>query len=162
MLHDINTFLFGRNRPSAKMDIVQGLTISELLAVTPETVKRIIKEVGRKVGTTRGKDLYISRELRTGNDWNSEVEGFGYNSKGLFLYIYVQYGNSDRTVIETWDKFFRKGQYVGSLEYADRYGGTQTSHFIYDDSEKARVVRRLLMQYLHLKYKAKLSKSEAA
>lgn len=158
----IDNILFKRMAPAKKLDIVDSLTSTELLAIDPDTVKRIIKEVGRKVGNTRRKELYISREFRTGNSWNSEVEGIGYNSKGLFLYLNAQYHNSDLTVIETWDKFFRKGQYVGSLEYADRYGGTQTSHFIYDDSEKARVVRRLLMQYLHLKYKDKLSKSEAA
>ena len=143
-------------------NIVDNFTPAELLSVSPATIKRIIREVGRKIGNTRGKELYISRTWRTGNDWNSEVEGIGYNSKGLFLYLYAQYHNSDRTVIETWDKFFQKGQYVGRIEYTDAFGDKKTARFIYDDSEKARVIRRLLMQYIHLKYKAKLSKSKAA
>ena len=158
----IDNILFSRISPVKKLDSIDSLKQSELLAIHPDTVKRIIKEVGHKVGNTRGKDLYISREFITGNDWNSEVEGMGYNSNGLFLYLYAQYHNSDRTVIETWDKFFQKGQYVGKIEYTDVFDHRQTARFIYDDSEKARVIRRLLMQYLHLKYKDKLSKSEAA
>ena len=158
----IDNILFSRISPVKKLDSIDSLKQSELLVITPDIVKRIIKEVGHKVGNTRGKELYISREFRTGNAWNSEIEGVGYNSKGLFLYIYAQYSNTDRTVIETWDKFFLKGQYVGRIEYTDAFGDKQTARFIYNDSEKARVIRRLLMQYLHLKYKAKLSKSEVA
>ena len=162
MDNKIDNILFSRISPVKKLDIVDNFTPAELLASAPDTVKRIIKEVGHKIGNTREKKLYISREFRTGNDWNSEVEGMGYNSKGLFLYIYAQYSNTDRTVIETWDKFFQKGQYVGRIEYTDVFDHRQTARFIYYDSEKARVIRRLLMQYLHLKYKDKLSKSEAA
>lgn len=158
----IDNILFKKIAPAKKLDIVESLTSTELLAIFPATIKRIIREVGRKVGNTRRKELYISREFRTGNSWNSEVEGMGYNSKGLFLYLYAQYHNSDRTVIEAWDKFFQKGQYVGKIEYTDAFDHRQTARFIYDDSEKARVIRRLLMQYLHLKYKDKLVKSEAA
>lgn len=158
----IDNILFKRIAPAKKLDIVDNFTPAELLAISPATIKRIIREVGRKVGNTRGKELYISRTWRTGNDWNSEVERVGYNTKGLFLYLYAQFNNSDRTVTEAWDKFFQKGQYVGKIEYTDAFDHRQTARFIYDDSEKARVIRRLLMQYLHLKYKAKLSKSEAA
>ena len=158
----IDNILFKRIAPAKKLDIVDNFTPAELLAVSPAAIKRIIREVGRKVGNTRGKELYISREFRTGNDWNSEVEGVGYNSKGLFLYISAQYSNTDRTVIETWDKFFQKGQHVGRIEYTDAFDHKQTARFIYYDSEKARVIRRLLMQYLHLKHKDKLVKSEAA
>lgn len=155
----IDNILFSRISPVKKLDLIDKLTPEDLLCVAPDTVKRIIKEVGRKIGKTRGKDLYISC---TGNLWNSEVEGLGYNSKGLFLYLYVQYSNTDRTIVENWENFFCKDQYVGSLEYTDRYGGTQTAHFIYDGSDKARIIRRLLMQYIHLKYKVKLLKNEAA
>ena len=159
----IDNILFSRISPVKKLDLIDKLTPEDLLAVAPDTtIKRIIKEVGRKIGKTRGKDLYLSRELRTGNSWNSEVEGLGYNSKGLFLYLYVQYSNTDRTIVENWGNFFCKDQYVGSLEYTDRYGETQTAHFIYDGSDKARIIRRLLMQYIHLKYKDKLLKSETA
>ena len=162
MCQDINSILFKRIKPAKKLSLIDSLSKSELLAISPETIKRMVKEVGRKIGRTRGKYLYISREFRTGNSWNSEVEGIGYNSKGLFLYLYVQFSNSDRTIVETWNKFFWEGRYVGSLEYTDKYGGTQTSHFIYDDSDKARCMRRFLMQYLYLKYKDKLMENEAA
>ena len=162
MTYDINSVLFTRTSPSKKMDIVQDLTLSELLAITPATVTRIIKEVGRKIGKTRRKELYISRDIRTGNDWDSEFEGVEFNKGKLYVALYLQYSNTDITIFESYDKFFRKGDYRGSFEWQDRYGGTQTSYFTYSESTKARCIRRLLMQYLHLKYKDKLVKSEAA
>ena len=163
MDNKIDNILFSRIAPAKKLDIIMdSLTPVELLAVSPEIIKRIIKEVGRKIGRTRCKELFISRELRTGNEWNSEFEGMGCNNGKLYVILYVQYGNTDTTTCESFNKFFSKGKYVGSIEHIDRYGSPQTAHFIYDDSDKARCMRRFLMQYLYLKYKDKLVKNEAA
>ena len=162
MSQDINSILFKRIKPAKKLSMIDSLSKSELLAISPETIKRIVKEIGRKIGNTRCKELYISREFRTGNEWNSEFEGMGYYKDKLYVNLYVQYGNTDTTTCESFDKFFCKGKYVGSNEHTDRYGSPQTAYFIYDESDKARCMRRLLMQYLYLRYKDKLVKSDAA
>ena len=162
MSNDINSILFKRMSPAKKLDLLEKFTPKELPSVTTDTVKRIIKEVGRKIGRTRCKELYISRKLRTGNDWNSEFEGVDCTNGKLYVNLYVQYGNTDTTTCEGFDKFFSKGKYVGSIAHTDRYGSPQTAHFIYDESDKARCMTRLLMQYLYLKYKDKLIKSDAA
>ena len=162
MSQDINSILFKRMSPAKKLDLLEKFTPKELLSVTTDTVKRIIKEVGRKIGNTRCKELYISQTLRTGNEWNSEFEGIGCNKGKLYVILYVQYGNTDTTTCESFDKFFCKGTYVGSIEHTDRYGSPQTAHFIYYESDKARCMRRLLMQYIYLRYKDKFVKSEAA
>ena len=162
MDNKIDNILFSRIAPVKKLDSIDSLSSTELLAISPETIKRIVKEVGRKIGRTRCKELYISKTLITGNEWNSEFEGIGCNNGKLYVILYVQYGNTDTTTCESFDKFFCKGKYVGSIEHTDRYGSPQTAHFIYDESDKARCMRRLLMQYLYLRYKDKFVKSEAA
>ena len=60
MRTNINEELFKRYAPKKKLEIINNLTAAELLATTPETVKRIAKEAGTKAGTARSKVLRIS------------------------------------------------------------------------------------------------------
>ena len=153
---DINKTIFTRIAPKKKTEIVEHLTPKELLSISPDTIKRMVKEVGSNRYKSRDKELYISRELRTGNNWNSELESVGIYKGRLYVNLYLQYSNTDTTKTETFDNFFCKGEYRGSIIGSDHYGNQRHFYFTYDETDKARCVEGLLMQYLTLKYKDKL------
>ena len=153
---DINKIIFSRTAPKKKVEIIDNLTIQELLSITPATLTRIVKETGNKRGNTRTKELYLSAVFQTGNDWNSLFDGIGYSNGKLYVMLYCQFSNTDRSICDTYDRFFKRGEYRGSIEWQDRYGNPQTSYFVYDESKKARCVRRLLLEYITRKYKDKI------
>ncbi len=156
---DINKIIFSRTAPKKKVEIVENLTPKELLSVGSDTIKRIVKEVGSNRYKSRDKELYISHELRTGNNWNSEFESVGIYKGNLYVNLYVQYSNTDTTKSESLEKFFCKGDYQGSIKGSDHHGNERHYYFSYDESDKARCMRRLLLQYLYLRYKDKLGEN---
>ena len=46
MKTNINTELFKKYAPKKKLEIIESLTQEELLAITPKTVTRMVKEAG--------------------------------------------------------------------------------------------------------------------
>lgn len=62
MATNINQELFKRYAPKKKLEIINNLTTAELLATTPETLMRIVKEAGTKVGTARSKVLELPQK----------------------------------------------------------------------------------------------------
>lgn len=151
---NINEIIFSRTAPAKKVEIVKNLSEGELLMLTPDSARRIIREVGSTIYKSRDKELRLSN--RTGNDWNSEVIGLRTYKSILYLDLYVQYSNTDTTVSETYERFFAHGDYRGSITRNDSYGNPRTFYFTYTISEKAECVRALLLQYLHNKYKERL------
>lgn len=157
---NINEIIFTRTAPKKKVEIVENLIPKELLSVNSDTIKRMVKETGApRYGSSRNKELVISHELRTGNHWNSEFESVGIYKGNLYVNLYVQYSNTDTTKTESFDKFFCKGDYQGSIIGSDHYGNDRHYYFTYDESDKARCVRRMLLQYLYLRYKDKLGEN---
>lgn len=153
---DINKIIFSRTAPNKKVEIVENLTPKELLSVNSDTIKRMVKETGSNRYKSRDKELFISHVLRTGNNWNSQLESVGIYKGNLYVNLYVQYSNTDTTKTESFDKFFCKGDYQGSVIGSDYHGNDRHYYFSYDESDKARCMGRLLLQYLHIKYKDKL------
>ncbi len=153
---DINKIIFSRTAPKKKMGIVENLTISELLSVNTDTIKRMVKETGSNYYKSRNKKLRLSSELRTGNNWNSDFEGVSIIKNHIQVDLYLQYSNSDTSTSVTYEKFFCKGEYRGSVVRDDEYGNDRHYYFSYDDGDNARCMRRLLLQYLTIKYKDKL------
>lgn len=49
MAVNINVELFKRYKPEKKLDLIYQLNADELLATTPETIKRIVKETGKRL-----------------------------------------------------------------------------------------------------------------
>ena len=156
---NINEIIFSRIAPKKKVEIVENLTANELLSVSPDTIKRMVKEVGSNRYKSRDKELYISHELRTGNNWNSELESVGIYKGKLYVNLYVQNSNTDTIKSESLEKFFWKGDYQGSIKGSDYYGNERHYYFSYDESDKARCLRRLLLQFLYLRYKDKLGEN---
>ena len=84
MATNINVELFKRYAPKKKLEIINNLSTSELLATTPETIKRIAKEAGRSIGKSRDKVLRIDQDRRSENNWNSSVEAIEYIKGNLY------------------------------------------------------------------------------
>ena len=153
---NINRIIFSRTAPTKKMEIVENLTLAELLSITPATIVKMIKEAGSRLYKSRDKEMRISYERRTGNNWNSEIEGVR-NYKGIpMLDLYIQYENTDTSTSVRLDDFLKHGDYRGSIVRDDRYGNPRSYYFTYSATDKARFVRRLLMEYINRKYKDKL------
>ena len=156
---NINIELFKRYKPDKKVQIIMELTEDELLAITPATVTRIIKEAGTRLYKSRDKRLWIPDQFRTGNHWNSTFIGIELIKGKLYVDLYVQYSNTDTDRSETFSDFFSRGDYRGAIRYDDKYGNPHTDYFTYTPSDKARAIRSLLLEYIQRKYYNKTTKN---
>ncbi len=153
---NVNEFIFSRTQPSRKIDAIKALTNDELLSVSETTVNRIVKDAGRKIGRTRDRELNISRDRRAGNAWNATVDGIDLIKGKLYVEVYLQYENTDTSTSENYDDFFRKGNFRGEVRRSDRYGNGRTYYYLFDNSDKASVIRSVLLEYVYTKYAEKL------
>lgn len=94
MKQNINQLIFSRIAPQKKLKAIEKLTSSELWA-TPEIITRIVKETGERIGKSRNKRLYISRDRQQGNNWNSTVVAVVLYKGTLYLDIYFQMDSTD-------------------------------------------------------------------
>ena len=156
MAVNINQELFKRYAPKKKLEIINNLTTAELLATTPETVKRIAKEAGRSIGKSRDKTLRINRDRQAGNDWNSTVEVVEYVKGNLYLNIYFQMDSTDTNICVKHEVFFSGDKYTGKHYTTNRFGDEVPHYFTYDRQDKAKVIKSILLEYLFTKYADKL------
>lgn len=154
---NVNTELFKRTSPVKKIDIIKNLTQIELTGVSEETILKIVKETGRRRKGTRDYEFYINPDRRKGNSWNSEVEGIWLYKGKLSVMVYVQFDNTDTSMIVPFNDFFKKGDFRGTIKRDDRYGNPQTHYYVYDEKDKAEVLRSFCLEYINTKYKSKLS-----
>lgn len=158
---NINELIFSRTQPQKKIDIINALTKDELLSTSEATVKRIVKDAGRRMWKSRDKELRISQERRAGNAWNSSIDGVELIKGKLYLSVYLQYENTDTSTFEEYDDFFRQGNYRGEVRRLDRHGNGRTYYFLYNPSDKASVMKSILLEYVYTKYADKLTKQAA-
>lgn len=158
---NINELIFSRTQPQKKIDIINALTKDELLSTSEATVKRIVKDAGRRMWKTRDKELRISQERRAGNAWNSSIDEVHLIKGKLHLEVYLQYENTDTSTSEEYDDFFRQGNYRGEVRRLDRHGNGRTYYFLYNPSDKASVMKSILLEYVYTKYADKLTKQAA-
>lgn len=159
---NINSFIFTRTAPDKKLEAISNLTESELLSVTSETVRRIVKETGhslKKYG--RDKELAISGKLQAGNNWNSTLEAISIIGGCLYVRIYIQMDRTDTTICETFSDFFKHDQYRGKATERNRYGDDIPHYCFYDMDDKARCMRSILLQFVNTKYAYKLERESA-
>jgi len=158
---NINEFIFSRTQPQKKIDTINALSEDELLSTSEATVKRIVKDADRRMWKTRDKELRISHERRAGNAWNSLIEAVELIKGRLYLEVYLQYENTDTSTSEEYDDFFRNGNFRGEVRRSDRYGNGRTYYFLYNPSDKASVMKSILLEYVFTKYAAKLTQKAA-
>ena len=156
MRTNINVELFKRYAPKRKLEIINNLTTAELLATTPETIMRIAKEAGRGIGKSRDKILRINRDRQAGNNWNSTVEDVEFIKGNLYLNIYFQTDHTDTNISEKYATFMQGDQYHGKHYTTNRYGDDVPNYFTYDRQDKAKVIKSILLEYVHTKYADKL------
>ncbi len=154
---DINIELFKRTSPVRKIEIVNNLTQVELSSISKETILRIVKETGRRNSGTRNYELYIAPERRCGNNWNSEVEGILLYKEKASVMVYVQFDNTDTSLLIPFNDFFKKGEFRGTVKRDDRYGNPQTYYYVYNEKDKAEVIRSICLEYVNTKYKERLN-----
>lgn len=154
---NVNIELFKRTSPVKKIEIVKNLTQTELGILTEETILRIVKETGRRRRGTRDYEFYVNPDRRKGNNWNSVVEGIWIYKGKLSVMVYVQFENTDTSMIIPFNDFFKKGDFRGTIKRDDRYGNPQTHYYVYDERDKAEVLRSFCLEYINTKYKSKLS-----
>ena len=158
---NINELIFSRTQPQKKIDSINALSQDELLSTSEATVKRIVKDAGRRMWKTRDKELRISQERRAGNAWNSTIDEVQLIKGKLYLEVYLQYENTDTSTSEEYDDFFRRGNFRGEVRRLDRYGNGRTYYYLYDPSDKASVIKSILLEYVHRKYVDKVTKRTA-
>ena len=156
---NINEFIFTRTQPKKKIETIENLSNDELLGVTEATVKKIIQEVGRRRYKSRDRELYIDYDRRVGNNWNSTVESIDLVKGKLYVGFYIQYENTDTNTSDDYNNFFKRGNYRGEIQRHDRHGNGRTYYFCYDESDKARVMKSILLQYAYSKYAVKLQET---
>ena len=154
---NVNIELFKRTAPVKKIEIIENLTQDELSRLSEETILRIVKETGRRRKGTRDYEFYINPDRRKGNNWNSVVEGLWLYKGKISVMVYVQFSNTDTSLIVPFNDFFRKGDFRGTIKRDDRYGNLQTYYYVYDEKEKAEIIRSFCLEYVNTKYKSKLS-----
>ena len=154
---DVNIELFKRTSAERKIEIVKNLTQTELSGVSHETLLRIVKEAGRRNPGTRNCELYIHPDRRSGNRWNSEIKGIWLNKGKLYVIAYIQLDHTDCEKTIPSDDFFKEEEYRGTVIRNDRYGNPQTHYYVYDEKDKAEVLRSICLEYIHTKYKSKLN-----
>ena len=158
MKTNINTELFKKYAPKHKLEIIESLTQEELLAITPKTVTRIVKEAGEGKKGSPNKHLKIRLSLRQGNNWNSTFDGVGVHSKRLYVSLYVQMDSTDTENTEYYSTFFARGErYRGTCHESDRYGNPNYHYFFYDDEDRANCIKSILLEYVYTKYADKLN-----
>ena len=153
---NINRVIFTRTAPAKKLEIVKNLTEAELLVTTPDTIVRVVKEVGSRRYKSRDKELYIPYDLRTGNHWNSEFEGISLYKGQPSALFYLQYENTDTSASAPLSSFLKKGDYEGSVRRDDSHGNSRHYYFTYSEGDKAECIRAILQTYINVKYKDKL------
>lgn len=95
-----------------------------------------------------------------GNKWNSVVEGLWLYKGKLSVMVYVQFDNTDTSMLVPFNDFFKKGDFRGTIKRDDRYGNPQTHYYVYDEKDKTEVLRSFCLEYVNIKYKSKLSNNE--
>lgn len=156
---DINKELFRRTAPLKKLAIIKSLSDNDLLRTTADTVKRILKEVGS--GKYRSRNKYLcfrdENDEKVGNNWNSTIDCVYFEKGELWFDFYVQYDNTDTNSCASFSDVMRRGGFLGQLHRSDRYNNPRTYYFRYDEDNQVKILKAILLTYVHLKYKDKLA-----
>lgn len=159
---NINDFIFTRTQPQKKLVAINNLSEGELLGITYNTILRIIKEAGKGDSNKtrcKFKTLYLKNAT---NDWNSKVRNI-YNSKKdeVYLSVYIQGDDTDTDVSYKLKDFLDnryEEQCLGKLHESFRNGYEHDVPANYDRSDRARVIKAILIAYIENKYADKLGK----
>lgn len=136
---NINEFIFGNASAADKLNTVKSMSDNDIRQTTLNTLTRICKECMDEYGTFR-----IRHDRREGNDWNSLVDGLYLGKSGkLCVDVYHQSTSTDTNTLEYASEFFGRGRFRGN---------THLGTYIYDESDKVKVLRSILLEYVYYTY----------
>ena len=154
---NVNIDFFRRFSAENKAKMADSLTDSQVQRMKLDTLSRIIKEACTEANY---RTVYISRELRVSNDWNSELEMVSCGKRNEpVVWFCVQLGNTDSSVAVPLADLFKGGDLHFKKEYMDRYGGTQTKYFSYSAEKILPIKKAIIVSCIKEKYKDKLRKA---
>ena len=154
---NVNIDFFRRFSAENKVKMADSLTDSQVRSMRLDTLSRIIKE---SCTESNYRQVYISRDLRVSNDWNSELEMVSCaKRKEPVVWFYVQFGNTDSSVAVSLADLFKGGDLHFKKEYTDRYDETQTAHFCYSADKILPIKKAIIVSCIKEKYKDKLRKA---
>ena len=145
----LNDILFKAGNYNEKKSFIDNMLVDDLMNVPKSLVKSIIEKCGNEYGR-----MYIRRDFRKGNDWNSEIEGVNLSKSGdVFVEVYIQTDSTDTTECEYFDKFFRRGEYYSNDNRFNK-------GIDYKESQKAEVMRSILLQCIYKLHSDENKKAE--
>lgn len=146
---DINKELFRRTSPSTKMAMINNLSSSDFLMVSENTMRKVFRNMGHiKVIPIKDK----RNDEQIGNNWNSNINAISIERGKIFIYLYVQYYNTDTVIPVRFSNFMRKGDFVGNIQYSDIHGYQHIENYRYSESIKSKIVKAALEYYVHTKF----------
>ena len=86
------------------------------------------------------------------------MEGIWLHKGKLYAMAYIQLDHTDCEKAIPSNDFFKEGEYRGTIIREDHYGNPQTYYYVYDEKDKAEVIRSICLEYIHTKYKSKLNR----
>ena len=119
----------------------------------------MVREAGEfHYKSKRDKTLMVSRQRRTGNDWNSWFNGVDLLKGKLYVNFYIQYDNTDTNDCISYGEFVRdRDRFRGTIKTTDRFDNPQTYYYFYENDDRARAIKSLLLEYVYTKYADKLN-----
>lgn len=129
--------LFKEGNYNEKKSFIDDMSVDALMDIPKSLVKIIIEKAGNGAGR-----MYLNREFRKGNAWNSEIEEVVISNGDVLVFVYVQNTKTDTTTTEYFDKFFRRG------EYCSRNNNLNES-VDYTEGQKAEVMQSILLQCIY-------------
>ena len=139
MEKNINEFLFGRTKAEKKLEVINNLSVRDLLNVTDATILRIYNECH---GDRDRFYLDSKRRAKAGNNWNSNIEFiYEYNGRPCVC-LYIQNSSTDSSITKSFAEFKRGGTWYGHI----------AGSYSYNADDVARVIRGILAEYVYWKY----------
>lgn len=135
----LENILFADGDFNEKKSYIENMVVDELMKVNKSVVKSIIDRCGND------NRFWINNKRRQGNHWNSLVEFLDISNGNVFVGIYVQNTKTDTTMMDSFDRFFRMGEYYSRDNHLNE--GVD-----YKEGDKAEVMRSILLECIYQQF----------
>lgn len=132
----LENILFADGDFNEKKSYIENMVVDELMEVKKSVVKSIIDKCGYN------NRFWINNRFRQGNHLNSFVEFLYISNGNVFVGIYVQNTKTDTTMIDSFDRFFGRGEYYSRDNYLIEVVD-------YKECDKAEVMRSILLSCIY-------------
>lgn len=135
----LENILFADGDFNEKKSYIENMVVDELMEIKKSLVKSIVEKCGSD------NRFWINNKRRQGNHWNSLVEFLDVDNGNVFVGIYVQNTKTDTTMMDSFDRFFRIGEYFSR----DNHLNVGVD---YKEGQKAEVMRSILLECVYQQF----------